>query len=228
MLTTSPANTALASASARSARGGGVQRQAEAQSGNKATRPKTTRAIERRPVSSRIEFITRSMPYATECREDRFPEVCPWVLGEGAPAVATVHDVVVPRAVRWGGERAKEGVGADDASDGAFLLAGGAGALGRPTAPPVKDYAYRNGKVIIGEDVIVPCRSFFDTEEKRDFYPEAARGEAQAQAERALEQCEQAGHVTLPGTGGGTLPLLAAGLLVVCADLGLVAIHRTS
>jgi hypothetical protein len=112
---------------------------------------------------------------------------------------------------------------------GAFLvLAGGAGALGQPTEPPAKDYAYRNGKVIIGGDVIVPCRSFFDTEEKRDFYPEAARGEAQAQAERALEQCEQAGHVTLPGTGGGSLPLLAAGLLVACAGLGLVAIHRTS
>ena len=113
---------------------------------------------------------------------------------------------------------------------GAFLLlAGGAGALGLPDAskPPPKDYAYRNGKVIIGGDVVVPCRSF-DTEEKLDFYPENARGEAQAQAERVLEQCEQAGHVTLPGTGGGTLPLLAAGLLVVCADLGLVAIHRTS
>ena len=110
---------------------------------------------------------------------------------------------------------------------GAFLLAGGAGALGQPTAPPVKDYAYRNGKVIIGGDVVVPCRSF-DTEEKLDFYPENARGEARAQAERALEQCEQAGHVTLPGTGGGSLPLLAAGLLVVCAGLGLVAIHRTS
>ena len=108
---------------------------------------------------------------------------------------------------------------------GAFLLAGEAGALGLPTEPPAKDYAYRNGKVIIGEDVIVPCR-LFDLEEKQDFYPEAARGEAQA--ERALEQCEQAGHVALPGTGGGSLPLLAAGLLVVCAGLSLVAIHRTS
>src|SRR5687767_15107049 len=110
---------------------------------------------------------------------------------------------------------------------GAFLLAGGAGALGQPTEPPAKDYAYRNGKVTIGGDVAVPCR-WFDTEEKRDFYPEAARGEAQAQAERALEQCEQAGHVTLPGTGGGSSALLAAGLLVVCAGLGLGAIHPTS
>jgi hypothetical protein len=101
------------------------------------------------------------------------------------------------------------------------------GPLGLPTEPPAKDYAYRNGKVIIGGDVVVPCR-LFDLEEKRDFYPEAARGEARAQAERALEQCEQAGHVALPGTGGGSLPLLAAGLLVVCAGLGLVAIHRTS
>jgi hypothetical protein len=112
---------------------------------------------------------------------------------------------------------------------GAFLLAGGTGALGLPDAskPPPKDYAYRNGKVIIGGDVIVPCR-LFDTEEKRDFYSEAARGEAQAQAERALEQCEQAGHVTLPGTGGGSSALLAAGVLLVCAGWGLVAIHRSA
>ena len=68
----------------------------------------------------------------------------------------------------------------------------------------------------------------FELEEMRDFYPEAARGEARAQAERALEQCEQAGHVTLPGTGGGSSALLAAGVLLVCAGLGLFAIRPSA
>jgi hypothetical protein len=112
---------------------------------------------------------------------------------------------------------------------GAFLLAGGAGALGLPVASkhPPKEYAYRNGKVVIGGDVVVPC-SYFGTEKKLDPYPGAARGEAKAQVEQALEQCEQAGHVTLPGTGGGSSALLAAGVLLVCAGLSLVAIHPTS
>jgi hypothetical protein len=107
---------------------------------------------------------------------------------------------------------------------GAFLLlAGGAEALGQVVSegPPPKHYAYRNGKVIIGGDQIVSCR---------DFYPEDedATGEAKAQAERASQQCEQAGHVTLPGTGGGSSALLAAGVLLVCAGWGLVAIHRSA
>jgi hypothetical protein len=39
------------------------------------------------------------------------------------------------------------------------LLAGGAEALGQPDSeyPPPKDYAYRNGKVFIEGDVVVPC-----------------------------------------------------------------------
>jgi hypothetical protein len=112
---------------------------------------------------------------------------------------------------------------------GAFLLAGGAAAFGLPVASkhPPKEYAYHNGKVVIGGDVVVPC-SYFGTGKKLDPYPEAARGETKAQAERALEQCEQAGHVMLPGTGGGSLPLLAAGVLLVCAGLSLVAIHPPS
>jgi hypothetical protein len=107
-----------------------------------------------------------------------------------------------------------------------FLLVGGAGALGQPSKPPAKDYAYRNGKVVIGGDLVVPCRSFAPS--GSGFYPRDATGEEQAQAERAMEQCQQAGHVTLPGTGGGSLPLLAAGLLLVCAGLGLVAIHSSA
>ena len=106
----------------------------------------------------------------------------------------------------------------------AFLLVGGAGALGQPKDYSYKDYAYRNGKVIIGGDVVVPCRMF----RSKEFYPSDATGEAQAQAERALEQCEQAGHGTLPGTGGGSSTLLAAGVLLLCAGLGLVAIHRSA
>ena len=108
---------------------------------------------------------------------------------------------------------------------GAFILAGGEGALGLPPSQgPVKDYAYRNGKVIIGGDVVVPCRSFASAE----FYPSDATDEAQAQAERVLEQCEQAGHGALPRTGGGSSALLAAGVLLVCAGLGLVSIHRST
>ncbi len=110
----------------------------------------------------------------------------------------------------------------------AFLLVGGAGALGQPkdySYPRNQDtYGYHNGMVIIGGDIGVPCRMF----PSKEFYPSDATGEAQAQAERALEQCEQAGYVTLPGTGGGSLPLLAAGLLLVCAGLGLVAIQRAA
>jgi hypothetical protein len=90
--------------------------------------------------------------------------------------------------------------------------------------PQAKDYAYRDGKVIIGGDV--PCRMFASSD--LGFYPRDATGAAQAHAERALEQCEQVGYVTLPGTGGGSVPLLTAGLLVVCAGLGLVAIHRSA
>ena len=87
---------------------------------------------------------------------------------------------------------------------GAFLLAGGVEALGLPDSklPQPKDYAYRNGKVIMGGDFVVDCRSFAS-----GFYPRDATGEAQAQADRVLEQCEQAGHVALPGTGGGSVPL---------------------
>ncbi len=110
----------------------------------------------------------------------------------------------------------------------AFLLVGGAGALGQPKAyafPKNQDtYAYHNGTVIIGGDIGVSCRMFTSEE----FYPSDATGESKAQAERALEQCEQAGYVTLPETGGGSLTLLAAGVLLLCAALGLVAIHRTA
>jgi hypothetical protein len=76
---------------------------------------------------------------------------------------------------------------------GAFLLAGGAEVFGLPDAskPPPKDYAYRNGKVIIGGDVVVPCR--FASEYKPT---DDATSEARAQFERVLEQCEQAGHVS--------------------------------
>jgi hypothetical protein len=118
----------------------------------------------------------------------------------------------------------------------AFLLAGGVEALGLPDAsqPPPKDYAYRNGKVIVGGDQVTDCRTFASMVYPRDAtsgsqaQAERAFGGSQAQAERALEQCEQAGHVALPGTGGGSAPLLAAGLLLVCAGLGLVAIHRSA
>jgi hypothetical protein len=101
----------------------------------------------------------------------------------------------------------------------AFLLVGGAGALGQKGG-----YAYCcNGKVV-GGDIGVSCRMFAS----KEWYPSNATGEAQAQAERALEQCEQAGYVTLPGTGGGSSTLLAAGVLLLCAGLGLVAIHRSA
>jgi LPXTG-motif cell wall-anchored protein len=107
----------------------------------------------------------------------------------------------------------------------AFLLVGGAGALGQPKAQGWgQPYAYDNGMVIIGGDIGVTCRMFLS----KEFYPSDARGEAKAQAERALEQCEQDGYVTLPETGGGSLTLLAAGVLLLCAGLGLVAIHRTA
>jgi hypothetical protein len=45
---------------------------------------------------------------------------------------------------------------------GGFLLAGGAGALGLPDASksPPEDYAYRNGKVIIGGDVVVLLKEY--------------------------------------------------------------------
>jgi hypothetical protein len=46
-----------------------AQVQAEAQSGSKATRPKTRRAIETRPVSRRVGLIARSMPYSPKCPE---------------------------------------------------------------------------------------------------------------------------------------------------------------
>jgi hypothetical protein len=89
----------------------------------------------------------------------------------------------------------------------------------------MKEYSYRNGKVFIGGDVVIDCRTF--ASESSEFYPEAATSGARAQAERVLEQCEQAGHVALPGIGGGSAPLFAAGLLLVCAGLGLLAIHPT-
>jgi hypothetical protein len=113
----------------------------------------------------------------------------------------------------------------------AFLLVGGAGALGLPSKEPVEEShagwgetRYHNGMVVIGGDIGVSCRMFASEE----FYPSDATGEAQAQAERALEQCEQAGYVTLPGTGGGSSALLAAGVLLMCAGLGLVAIHPSA
>src|SRR5829696_3613871 len=54
----------------------------------------------------------------------------------------------------------------------AFLLVGGAGALGQgATAPGAKDYpgyyTYENGTVIIGGDIGVPCRMF----PSKEFYP---------------------------------------------------------
>jgi hypothetical protein len=81
---------------------------------------------------------------------------------------------------------------------GAFLLAGGAEALGLPSKEPVKDYAYRNGKVIIEGDVVVPCRFASEYEPTDD-----ATSETRAQFERVLEQCEQAGHVTLASQSPG-------------------------
>jgi hypothetical protein len=78
----SPANTALDWASSRRAcycwlwpGSGGTQEQAEAQSGSKATKPKTKRTIEESPVSSRVELITRSMPYSSTFLECAFSEV---------------------------------------------------------------------------------------------------------------------------------------------------------
>src|SRR5215208_4424796 len=101
----------------------------------------------------------------------------------------------------------------------AFLLVGGAGALGQEGG-----YTYCcNGKVV-GGDIGVSRRMFAS----KEWYPSNATGEAQAQAERALEQCELAGYVTLPGTGGGSSTLLAAGVLLLCAGLGLVAIQRSA
>ena len=52
--------------------------------------------------------------------------------------------------------------------------------------------------------------------------------ETRAQFERAMEQCEQAGHEALPDTGGASAPLLAARVSLVCIGMGLAAVHRTS
>jgi LPXTG-motif cell wall-anchored protein len=124
-----------------------------------------------------------------------------------------------------GEERVRKRAGVLVVAMGAFLLVGGAGALGQPGAKDWgRSYVYDNGMVVIGGDIGVSCRMFASEE----WYPSDATGEAQARAERALEQCEQAGYVTLPETGGGSLTLLAAGVLLLCAGLGLVAIHRTA
>ena len=108
----------------------------------------------------------------------------------------------------------------------ALLLVGGTGALGQPTGPIAEDYVYSDGEVVIGGDVVVACR------DAAEFGPTDATSEARAQFERAMEQCEQAGHDALPDTGGATAPLLgpllAAGVSLVCMGMGLAAIHRTS
>ena len=97
-----------------------------------------------------------------------------------------------------------------------FLLSGGAVALGQPTGPIAEDYVYSHGKVVVGGDVVVPCGMV------SEFGPtDDATSETRA-------QFEQAGDATLPGTGGGSAVLLAPGVLLVCAGLGLIATHRTS
>ena len=58
----------------------------------------------------------------------------------------------------------------------AFLLVGGAGALGQPknySYPRNQGtYGYHNGTVIIGGDIGVPCRMFAS----KEFYPSDATG----------------------------------------------------
>ena len=94
------------------------------------------------------------------------------------------------------------------------LLAGGAEALGQPDSeyPPPKDYAYRNGKVIIEGDV-VPCRFASEYGPSGD-----DTSETRAQFERAIERCEQAEPGALPDTGG---PGALAGGRGVAGVLGL-------
>ena len=96
----------------------------------------------------------------------------------------------------------------------AFLVAGGTGALGQPDSEyrPPKDYAYRNGKVIIEGDV-VPCRFASEYGPSGD-----DTSETRAQFERAIERCEQAEPGALPDTGG---PGALAGGRGVAGVLGL-------
>ena len=111
---------------------------------------------------------------------------------------------------------------------------------GEKPPPPPPDYAYFKGEVYIDGDFVISCREFAEDFER--VYDEYG---VQAQAQRVLKQCEQAGMPgmripaevraeirqdarggMLPETGGALLSLLAAGLLL--AGTGLFAVRMLS
>lgn len=102
--------------------------------------------------------------------------------------------------------------------------------------PPPPDYAYSNGKVIVGGDVDTDCRSFIE-----GFDGGYSGWGNQTQAERVLEKCKQADgsslnpppevrqeirEDSLADTGG--IPLLpVAAVVLLLTGRYLLTLHRT-